>query len=45
MTLKGQLHTHDLTIEKTIGCIKEVAGRYLLDAVEVTHHGFIITEI
>ena len=31
---------YDLTIKETTDCIKEVAGRHPLDAVEVTHHGF-----
>jgi hypothetical protein len=31
---------YNLTLRKTIDCIEEVGGRYTLDAVEVTHHGF-----
>lgn len=31
---------YNLTLRKTIDCIEEVGGRYALDAVEVTHHGF-----
>jgi hypothetical protein len=31
---------YDLTLTKTMDCMKEVAGLYALDAVEVTHHGF-----
>ena len=31
---------YDLPVKNTIGCMKEVAGRYPLDAMEVTHHGF-----
>jgi len=31
---------YNMTLRKTIDCIEEVGGRYTLDAVEVTHHGF-----
>lgn len=31
---------YDLTVKKTMDCMKEVAARYPLDAMEVTHHGF-----
>lgn len=31
---------YGLTLKKTLECIKEVATRYALDAVEVTGHGF-----
>lgn len=31
---------YDLTLKKTMDCMEEIAGRYALDAVEVTHHGF-----
>jgi hypothetical protein len=31
---------YGLTLKKTMDCLKEVAGLYALDAVEVTHHGF-----
>ena len=35
---------YDLTLKKTIGCIKEVAALHPLDAVEVTNHGFYTPE-
>ena len=31
---------YNLTVKKTLGCMKEVSVRYPLDAMEVTHHGF-----
>lgn len=31
---------YDLALKKTMDCMKEVAGLYALDAVEVTNHGF-----
>jgi len=30
----------DLTVRETIGCVKEVAEKYPIDAIEITNHGF-----
>lgn len=31
---------YNLTLKKTIQCIKEISQKYPLDVVEITHHGF-----
>ncbi len=31
---------YDLSLRETLNCLAEVGGRYPLDVVEVTHHGF-----
>jgi hypothetical protein len=36
----NHLADYDLAMRETLRCVSEVAERYPLDAVEITHHGF-----